>query len=149
MKNNNITSRSLKKSSRIIASEFVILLIISSVRDLVNEIRLDKPTFCEVKKIRRYLSNHNVKTVLKPCNTIGKKLPSDKDLVDLITLQAAIPRIANSLPWLWLLVHWRNKTQFFHPQKRILIRHFGIYDSISQHSLSIFLTTNIHGLYQR
>ena len=34
------------------------------------------------KKIRRCLSNHNVKTVLKPCNTIGKKLANHKDSVD-------------------------------------------------------------------
>ena len=34
------------------------------------------------EKIRRCLSNHNVKTVLKPCNTIGKKLANYKDSVD-------------------------------------------------------------------
>ena len=33
------------------------------------------------EKIRHCLSNHDVKTVLKPCNTIGKKLASHKDSV--------------------------------------------------------------------
>ena len=36
-------------SSRINATEFVTLLIIYSVGDLVNEIRFDKPAFCDVK----------------------------------------------------------------------------------------------------
>ena len=31
------------------------------------------------EKIRRCLSNHSVKTVLKPCNTIGKKFANHKD----------------------------------------------------------------------
>ena len=35
------------------------------------------------EKIRRCLSNHNVKTVLEPCNTISKKLASHKDSIDL------------------------------------------------------------------
>ena len=40
---------SFKLSSRINAREFVILFIINSVGDLVDEIRLDKLAFCEVK----------------------------------------------------------------------------------------------------
>ena len=49
------------------------------------------PGFTE--KIRRCLSNHNVKTVLKPCNTIGKKLAHHKDSVD-----PNMRQISNSLP---------------------------------------------------
>ena len=36
------------------------------------------------EKIRRCLSNHNLKIVLKPCNTIGKKLANHEDSVDQI-----------------------------------------------------------------
>ena len=45
------------------------------------------------QKIRRCLSNHNVKTVLKPCNTIGKKLAHHKDSVDPNMRQGAVYQI--------------------------------------------------------
>ena len=45
------------------------------------------------EKIRRCLSNHNVKTVLKPCNTIGKKLAHHKDSVDPNMRQGAVYQI--------------------------------------------------------
>ena len=45
------------------------------------------------EKIRRCLSNHNVKTVLKPCNTIGKKLAYHKDSVDPDMRQGAVYQI--------------------------------------------------------
>ena len=43
--------------------------------------------------MRLCLSNHNVKTVLKLCYTIGKKLASHKNLVDPIMRQGAIHQI--------------------------------------------------------
>ena len=45
------------------------------------------------EKIRRCLSNHNVKTVPKPCNTIGKKLACYKDSVDPNMRQGAVYQI--------------------------------------------------------
>ena len=45
------------------------------------------------EKIRRCLSNHNVKIVLKPCNTIGKKLAHYKDSVDPNMRQGAVYQI--------------------------------------------------------
>ena len=72
------------------------------------------------EKIRRCLFNHNVKTVLKPCNTIVKKLANFKDSVDPDMRQGAVYQIpCHDCDF----SHWRNKTQFFHPQKRTLSRH--------------------------
>ena len=45
------------------------------------------------EKIWCCLSNHNVKTVLKPCNTIGKKLARHKDSVDPDMRQGAVYQI--------------------------------------------------------
>ena len=45
------------------------------------------------EKIRRCLSNHNVQTVLKPCNTIGKKLANHNDSVDPNMRQGAVYQI--------------------------------------------------------
>ena len=45
------------------------------------------------EKIRRCLSKHNVKTALKLCNAIGKKLASHKDPVDHAMRQGAIYQV--------------------------------------------------------
>ena len=45
------------------------------------------------EKIWRCLTNHTVKTVLKPCNTIGKKLAPHKDSVDPDMRQGAVYQI--------------------------------------------------------
>ena len=44
--------------------------------------------------IWRRLSNHYVKTVVKSCNIIGKKLANPKDSVDHIMRQGAIYQIS-------------------------------------------------------
>ena len=43
--------------------------------------------------MRRCLSDHNVKTILKPCNTIGKKLANLKDSVHPNMRQGAVYHI--------------------------------------------------------
>ena len=45
------------------------------------------------EKIRRCLSNHNVKTILKRCNTIDKKLAHHKDSVDPNMRQGVVHQI--------------------------------------------------------
>ena len=71
------------------------------------------------EKIRRCLSSHNVKAVLKPCNTIGKKLANHKDSIDpnmqyikFLTMTVTSHTLA-------------KQNAFFYPQKEHLadIRH--------------------------
>ena len=73
------------------------------------------------EKIWHCLSNHNVETVLKPLNIIGKKLAHHKDSVDPNMRQGAVYQIP--CYDFQLLIHWQNKTLFFHLQKRTLSRH--------------------------
>ena len=65
------------------------------------------------EKIRRGLSNHKVKTVLKPCNTTGKYLASHKDSVDPDMRQGAVYQIScHDCDFLYI---GEAKRSFFHP----------------------------------
>ena len=83
------------------------------------------------EKIRRCLSNHNVKTVLKPCNTIGKKLANHKDSVDPNMRRGAVYQIpCHDCDFSHI---GETKHIFSIRKKEHLAETFGIYDSISQH----------------